>query len=134
MFDAIRRHGARDRVVAAGMNRHDRDLFDGFDGAISASTADARTFYLLHKLRLARFWSPSAHVVQVPEHQDRLRVVSPRFVQDARRHGVPVHVWTVNEAADMRRLLDWGVDGIITDRPDRAVDVFAERFGRPRPG
>ena len=47
--------------------------------------------------------------------------------------GVEVHVWTVNEEADMHRLLDWGVDGILTDFPDRLARVLHERVGRPLP-
>jgi glycerophosphoryl diester phosphodiesterase len=50
-------------------------------------------------------------------------VISPRFVRYAHAAGVAVQVWTVNEAADMRRLLGWGVDGLISDRPDIAVEV-----------
>ena len=60
---------------------------------------------------------------QVPERAGRLRVVSRRFVRAVHRAGCAVHVWTVNDEADMRRLFDWGVDGIITDRPDLAVRV-----------
>ncbi len=60
---------------------------------------------------------------QVPEWAGRTQVTSPRFVADAHRAGLGVQVWTVDTAADARRLLDWGVDGLITDRPDLIVPV-----------
>jgi glycerophosphoryl diester phosphodiesterase len=56
------------------------------------------------------------------------RVVSPRFVQYAHESGVAVQVWTVDRADDMRRLISWGVDGIISDRPDIAVDVVRDLY------
>lgn len=65
---------------------------------------------------------------QVPETHGRRRVVSRRFLRATARAGVPVHVWTVNDPGDMRRLLDWGVRALITDRPDlgvAAVRAFA---------
>lgn len=133
MFDAIRRHAAEERVVAAGMNWRDRLLFKDYTGAVSGSTRDVRGFYGLHRVYCGRFWTRCADVFQVPERQGRLRIVSPRFVGDARAHGIPVHVWTVNEPPDMDRLLDWGVDGLITDRPDLGARVLAERVGRPLP-
>jgi glycerophosphoryl diester phosphodiesterase len=55
---------------------------------------------------------------QIPEFAGATRVVSPRFVADAHRAGLAVQVWTVNTDADARRLLAWGVDALITDRPD----------------
>ena len=61
--------------------------------------------------------------LQVPETAGRLTVVSRRFLRAVHRAGCAVQVWTLNEEADMRRLFDWGVDGIITDRPDLAVRV-----------
>ena len=60
---------------------------------------------------------------QVPEWSGATHVVSPRFVKYAHEAGVAVQVWTVDDEADMRRLLSWGVDGIISDRPDVAVRV-----------
>ena len=59
----------------------------------------------------------------MPERSGTTRVVSPRFVDYAHRAGLGVQVWTVDEEADARRLLDWGVDALITDRPDRIVPV-----------
>lgn len=58
---------------------------------------------------------------QVPEWAGATRVVSRRFVSDAHSAGLGVHVWTVDTPEDARRLLDWGVDAIITDRPDLMV-------------
>jgi glycerophosphoryl diester phosphodiesterase len=54
------------------------------------------------------------------------RVVTPEFIAKAHDAGVTVVVWTVNQMDDMRRLLDWGVDGLITDRPDIAVPLVRD--------
>ena len=55
---------------------------------------------------------------QIPERAGSTRVVTRRFVDDAHRAGLKVQVWTVNSEADARRLLEWGVDALISDRPD----------------
>lgn len=60
---------------------------------------------------------------QIPEVAGGTRVVSPRFIAAAHRAGLKVQVWTVDDDADMARLLDWGVDALITNRPDLAVQV-----------
>jgi len=62
---------------------------------------------------------------QIPEHAGRTRVVSPQFVHDAHRFGLAVQVWTVDDVDDARRLLDWNVDALITDRPDLMVPLVA---------
>jgi glycerophosphoryl diester phosphodiesterase len=63
---------------------------------------------------------------QVPETSGATRVVSPRFVRLAHQAGLVVQVWTVDEPQDIRRLLEWGVDGIISDRPDIAAPVVRD--------
>jgi len=62
-------------------------------------------------------------VYQVPELAGPLRIVSPRFIRYAHDAVLKVQVWTVDEEAEMRRLLAWGVDGLISNRPDLAVRV-----------
>lgn len=59
--------------------------------------------------------------LQIPEHHGAVRVLSPRLIDAAHSAGVEVHVWTVNEPERMRRLVELGVDGIITDRADLAL-------------
>jgi glycerophosphoryl diester phosphodiesterase len=51
------------------------------------------------------------------------KIVSPRFIKHAHKWHLPVKVWTVNDPDDMRRLVAWGVDALITDRPDLAVPI-----------
>lgn len=141
LLEVIRKHRAVDRVLVAGMEHADRTLFKGYRGAVSAPTRTVRTFYLLHRLHLSWLWPRTADVFQLPElypwdgreGQGARRIVTPRLVRDADRRGVPVHIWTVNDPAAMARLLRWGVDGLITDRPDRGARVLAEAVGRPLP-
>jgi glycerophosphoryl diester phosphodiesterase len=60
-------------------------------------------------------------------HGRRITIVTPSFVRRSHARGVPVHVWTINEADEMHRLLDLGVDGIMTDRPEVLRGVFEAR-------
>jgi len=74
---------------------------------------------------------PSGAVaLQVPAAAGPLPVVTARSVELAHRLGLQVHVWTVNEAHEMHRLLDLGVDGLISDRADTLREVLTERAGR----
>jgi len=66
-------------------------------------------------------------IAQVPSTQGRLRIVDERFVRTAHRLSLEVHVWTVDEEHRMRQLLDLGVDGLVTDRPDVLRDVLKSR-------
>ena len=67
------------------------------------------------------------HGLQVPERAGAIRVVTPRTLAAAHANGVQVHVWTVNDQGDMERLLDLGVDGLVTDRADLLRGVLGRR-------
>jgi glycerophosphoryl diester phosphodiesterase len=131
LFAAIQQFGAAHRVVAAGMYDADRTMFRGYAGPISASTEQLRRFYILHRLRSASLVRLQADVVQVPEEHEGRRVVTPSFIRTVHAQGLPLHVWTVNRESDMDRLLDWGVDGLLTDRPDLLGRVLHRRVARP---
>ena len=71
--------------------------------------------------------TPNFPVAQVPVQQSGIPVVSGRSVRAAERQGVQVHVWTIDEPAEIERLLDLGVHGILTDRPQVLTDVLQRR-------
>lgn len=103
-----------------------------------AAEEELRPWVLLGLLRLG--WLPAGrppHVdaAMVPERRGPIHIVTRRFVRDARRHGIGVFVWTVNEPGDMRRLLFLGVDGLISDFPGRARRIVdeMEAVGRGHP-
>jgi len=85
-------------------------------------------------------WGPwAAACAQVPERWGGLRLVDRRFVETCHRRGMQVHVWTVDDAEGMHRLLDVGVDGLMTDRPTLLKEVLEDRgewfsAGAARPG
>jgi glycerophosphoryl diester phosphodiesterase/membrane-associated phospholipid phosphatase len=84
-------------------------------------------FFVRQLVGLHPWWSPPGEVFQVPERFDGRLVVTPRFTRAAERLGIHVQVWTVNEPEQMHRLLDAGAHGLLTDYPDRAVEVLEQR-------
>lgn len=120
----VRATGAADRVCAAG------EWPDSLRAARQA-LPEMMSSACRPEVRMAvyRSWvgwpvrRPAYSRYQVPELAGDTRIVSPRFVRHAHRAGLTVEVWTVDEADDMARLLSWGVDGLITNRPGVGVEV-----------
>jgi glycerophosphoryl diester phosphodiesterase len=92
-----------------------------------ASRWETGVFYLLSRLRLERLIHPAYDALQVPLEHKGIPLVTRRFVQAAHARGVRVDVWTINQASEMRRLLDLGADVIMTDRPETLAGVLRER-------
>jgi glycerophosphoryl diester phosphodiesterase len=92
--------------------------------ATASSTFELLMYWLLSLVHLTWLLDPPFQALQPPEKYRGLRVVSPGFIRAAHRQGLRVDVWTIDAEADMRRLLGWGVDGIMTDRPDVLAQVL----------
>jgi glycerophosphoryl diester phosphodiesterase len=114
--------GAQDRVLVASGDLHAPIVrFRALCGgrvATSASHVEIRIFVLTGFARGTRWLRPAYDALQVPDVWRGVRIVSPRMVAAAHRLGLDVHVWTIDARADMDRLLAWGVDGLMSDRPD----------------
>lgn len=123
----IIRLGAEDRVLVGSF--HDRRLTRfrrASRGGVATSAGPREVLAATAAARLGRPLGGAADAFQVPERSGPLRVVGRRFVEAAHAAGKQVHVWVVNDPADMHRLLDLGVDGIVTDRADLLIEVLAE--------
>jgi glycerophosphoryl diester phosphodiesterase len=118
--------GVQDRLCLGAFNQRPVTwLRTRAAGLATYATRPEVVRYLVWRgLGLARFAAPRADCFCVPEHAGRHRVVTPGLIEALARHGTPVHVWTVDEEDDMRRLLAWGVGGLVTDRPDLALRLL----------
>lgn len=124
--EVIRRTGSVERVCVGSFYRGAVEALRHFDPAIATSASENEVRWTLYRswCRWPIAASRSYCAFQVPEHAGRLRVVSPAFVSQAHRDGARVDVWVVDAAEHITRLLAWGVDGVITDRPDIATKLI----------
>ncbi len=124
VVDDIHAAGARGQATVGSFQKGALDEVRALDPAIrtGADMDDVRRG-LAAAPGGGRLVRPAFEAFQVPEVYAGTRVVTPEFIARAHEAGVTVMVWTVNQADEMRRLLDWGVDGLITDRPDIAVPL-----------
>lgn len=131
LWALIQEVGAEGRTLVASGELHTPIVrfrrFSAGRVATSASSAEVRRFVLACACRGTRWLRPAYDALQVPETHRGIRVVSPRAVAAAHRLGLDLHVWTVDDAPTMRRLLSWGVDGLMSDRPDVLAEVMAAR-------
>ena len=92
--------------------------------ATSAGAREAFLFYGLQWAHLENLYSPSAQALQVPEYYGSRQVVTPRFLEAAHARNMCVHVWTVNDTNSMQQLINLGVDGIMTDYPEKLLGLL----------
>ena len=131
LVELIERHSAEHRVLVAATFERCRRKIRHYIGPWGASRRQVFWFWLGHFLPWKNSYNFPADVLQVPEIWNGLRVISPRFIRQAHAQNIPVHVWTVDEPSDMRRLINWGVDAIQSDRPDLLASVLTEIRSRP---
>jgi glycerophosphoryl diester phosphodiesterase len=130
---AIEQYGVHDQVLVASFSdRRRRAVLRRLSRPVAGSAGIVSTalFTVLGPVlpaRVLRRALRGVHALQVPVTYGAIRVVTPGFVRRAHRHGLQVHVWTINDPAEMHRLLDLGVDGIVTDRADLLKQVLQDR-------
>jgi glycerophosphoryl diester phosphodiesterase len=143
-IDDVRAAGALERVVLGSFHWRALNAARHYEPRIPTGAASEETRWALYRSRLR--WPlgrTKYREFQVPERAGTTVVVTPQFIAHAHRAGLPVRIWTVDDRADMLRLLEWGADSVISDRPDIAVPAVREWAAgsdrgqtgvRPRPG
>ena len=124
----IRKHDAQDRVIAASFHQKTIRAFrEQFPEILTSAGKDEITnFYILQRIGLHGTLRPFAHSFQLPEYHGNTHLLSNSMLRAMRSSGIDVHVWTINETDDLHRMLDLGVDGIITDRPAKLNRLLKE--------
>ena len=122
----IRDHGKTDQVLVASFDQETIEAFreECPEVATSTGTNEVVVLYVLSRPFLEATYGAAADAVQVPEYRSGLHVLAPRFIDAAHSRNLEVHAWTINDKADMERMIALGVDGIITDYPDRLLALL----------
>jgi glycerophosphoryl diester phosphodiesterase len=130
LWQFIQAHDLADRIVVAaeqhGLLQSFRELSQG-RVATSATKRECLEFGLASGLGFSSRLVIAYQALQIPVSVHGWRFLTPRLLKAAHRRGIAVHVWTIDETAEMNQVLDLGVDGVMSDYPDRLLDVVRTR-------
>jgi glycerophosphoryl diester phosphodiesterase len=128
--------------VIADLGAHDRVIVGSFETSLlniirrrlpgvltNFGNTEVRNLFLLHKVGLHRLGPTPGDVMMIPRRYRDHELATVRFRKATRDLGLEMHIWTVNEPSEMHRMIDLGVDGILTDYPDRLLAIVSARFG-----
>jgi len=128
LADELSRRRGTDRVIVASFLDAATDAFAKYAPGVATSAGTFATAVFWRAVHEGEEPPATAHVVlQVPATQGDLVVVDELLVKAAHERGKAVHVWTINDELEMARLLDLGVDGIISDLPTPLVSLIGSR-------
>jgi glycerophosphoryl diester phosphodiesterase len=131
LCDLIREHNMQDKVMVASFHDEAMRKFRETcpDIATSASRTEVRNFVLLGKAFLSGFLAPQYQSIQPPydpKESMNIPIMTRRFIREAHAKNIRVEPWTVDDPELMKEYIEWGVDGIMTDRPDLMIQVLEE--------
>ena len=127
----VRRAGAESRMLLAAEDGALLDALRALDPgtAIGASYADVLAFFAALDADALGSYAPRSHALQIPTHALGRELVTPEVIAAAERVGLFVHVWTINDPAEMRRLLALGAHGLMSDHPARLREAARAHAG-----
>lgn len=129
LCDLIREYDMQDKVMVASFHDEAMQNFRKTcpEVATSASRGEVTRIVLLGKIFLSGFIVPQYQSIQPPfdpKESLNIPIMTKRFIREAHAKGIAVEPWTVNDPELMKQYIEWGVDGIITDRPDLMVEIL----------
>jgi glycerophosphoryl diester phosphodiesterase len=126
--DLLRKHDRVDDVIVVSFLDHSLEVFKALAPEVHTATATAQAglFWASSQGPLPGAPNPRHVALQVPMNLVA-DVTTEDFVQNANANGLAVHVWTINDRETMEQLLDWGVQGIMTDRPTLLEEILQAR-------
>lgn len=126
LCELIRERKMTEKVIVGSFRQTAIDEFrqECAEVATSATPSEVSKFLAMYKIGLGESYSPPMQALQIPQNLGYLNIVSKDFIETAHKLNLQVHVWTINNQTDMERLIDAGVDGIMTDYPDRLLEIL----------
>ncbi len=126
LCELIRSYSAESNAIVAAFSDSAVQEFRAAcpEVATAAASGETRRYVILSMLFLVNPIAPPFQAFQVPLESGGITVVKTSFINTAHRQNIEIHPWTINDPLEMRRLIDLGVDGIMTDRPDLLMAIL----------
>lgn len=126
LCELIRSRKMPDKVIVGSFRQQAIDEFraECAEVATAGTPREVSQFLAMYKTGIGENYTPPMQALQIPEKLGSLQIVTKDFVETAHKLNLQVHVWTINDAADMQRLRETGIDGIMTDYPDRLLELI----------
>lgn len=132
VYNMIVEYGMEELVTVAAKDHLVHKRFRSINKAgiaTSASIKQGTVFSILSEIGLSKLYHPDIKAFQLPEKIKGSQVVTPKLIKAAHEQGIEVHVWIINDTNDMKKLIGMGIDGIITDFPDRLSSILKYQTG-----
>lgn len=129
LCDLLREYALEARTMVGSFHLAALESFRELCPEVATSMAESEieTFVYLHKIGLAHLASVKGSALQVPLEAAGVRILTRSLIKAAHRRGLEVHAWTINDPGVMERLVGLGIDGLITDYPERALEVLGRK-------
>lgn len=129
LWSLIQKYDKVDEVLIASFDQEIIDQFREVSSGkvvLSAGETEIRNFIIFNKLFLSNLYKPNADAFQIPTKESIFNLSKPSIMKEAKRRNVNVQYWTIDDKETMRRLIEDGANGIITNRPDLMLEVLEE--------
>ncbi|MDR1370422.1 MAG: glycerophosphodiester phosphodiesterase [Dysgonamonadaceae bacterium] len=135
LYELLKKYDMENRTLVACFEDDVLNYFHKIsDGSIHISSGKKQTkqFVILDILHLGDFFTGKTSALQIPVERERFKLDKKSLIKTAHQKNIAVHYWTINDEEKMKELIDLGVDGIITDRPDLLKKVLKEKKVRQK--
>ena len=129
LCDLVREYALQARVMVGSFHLTALERFRELCPEVATSMAESEveTLVYLHKIGLANLAPLNGSALQMPLEAAGIRILTRSLIKAAHGRGLAVHAWTINDPEVMERLIGLGIDGLITDYPDRALKVLGRK-------
>jgi glycerophosphoryl diester phosphodiesterase len=127
LWDLIEKYQMEDKILIGSFNQEIVETFERYAKgrvAILAGREEVKSFVVFHKFFLRNLYVPKVDVFQIPMEDSGFDLTDQRLINGAHRLGMEIHYWTIDDPADMEKLIDAGADGILTNRPDLLLKLL----------
>ena len=127
LWSLIEKYHMEDKILIASFDQEILKTFEKYAKGRVATTAgkqEVKNFVIFHKFFLRDLYQPQVDAFQIPTEDSGFDLTDQKLIDGAHRRGMQIHYWTIDDPKTMKKLLDAGADGILTNRPDLLLELL----------